>query len=108
MDDRTAVRTQECAKVYTELLCTAAKLDTLRHLEGGYADAHVTAAMHAVRFAATILWPTVPHTPPPGYRHDSERLLDLIANWREAALEVGEFAPPRPTLRLVNDTAPPP
>ncbi|MFF1291899.1 MULTISPECIES: hypothetical protein [unclassified Streptomyces] len=101
------VRTQEYAKVYTELLCTAAKLDTLRHLEGGYADGHVTAAMHAVRSAATVLWPTVPHTPPPGYRHDSEGLLGLIANWREAALELGEFARPRPDLCLVSDTPPP-
>ncbi|WP_197708784.1 hypothetical protein [Streptomyces sp. 2323.1] len=40
------------------------------------------------------------------FRHDSERLLQLAANWREAALELGEFAPPRPTLRLVHITTP--
>jgi hypothetical protein len=68
----------------------------LRRLEGGGVDAHATAALHAVRFAATILWPTVPNTPPPGFRYDSERLLQLAAHWREAALELGEFAPPRP------------
>ncbi|MET7731139.1 hypothetical protein ABZT02_07185 [Streptomyces sp. NPDC005402] len=45
--------------------------------------------------------------PPPGYRQDSEGLLELIAQWREAALQIGEFAPERPTLRLVGDTAPP-
>jgi hypothetical protein len=55
----------------------------LRRLEGGGIDLHVTAAMHAVRFAAIILWPNVPNTPPPGFRRDSERLLQLAANWRE-------------------------
>jgi hypothetical protein len=60
--------------------------------------------MHAVRFAATIMWPTASHMPPPGYRQDSEGILELIAHWREAALEIGEFAPPPPALRLVGDT----
>lgn len=107
MDDLATVGAQEYAKVYDELLAAAARLDVLRRLEGGGVDPHATAAMHALRFAATILWPTVPNTPPPGYRHDSERLLQLAANWREAALELGEFAPPPPVLRLVSDTAPP-
>ncbi len=104
MDDLATVRAQEYAKVYDELLRAAARLDMLRRLEGGAVDAHATAAMHAVRFAATILWPTVPGTPPPGFRHDSEHLLRLAANWREAALELGEFAPPRPDLRVVRCT----
>ncbi|MFI6530626.1 hypothetical protein [Streptomyces uncialis] len=104
MDDLQAVRAQEYAKVYDELLDAATRLDMLRRLEGGSIDAHATAAMHGLRFAATILWPTVPNTPPPGYRHDSERLLQLAANWREAALELGEFAPQRPALRLVSET----
>lgn len=107
VDDLATVGAQEYAKVYDELLAAAARLDVLRRLEGGGVDPHATAAMHALRFAATILWPTVPNTPPPGYRHDSERLLQLAANWREAALELGEFAPPPPVLRLVSDTAPP-
>lgn len=107
MDDLATVRAQEYAKVYDELLGAAARLDMLRRLEGGGVDPHATAAMHALRFAATILWPAVPNTPPPGYRHDSERLLQLAANWREAALELGEFAPPPPVLRLVSDTGPP-
>ncbi|MFE3403331.1 hypothetical protein [Streptomyces anulatus] len=106
VNDPQSVHAQEYAKVYDELLGAAARLDMLRHLEGGGVDAHATAAMHAVRFAATILWPTVPNTSPPGYRHDSERLLQLTANWREAALELGEFAPERPALRLVSDTTP--
>ncbi|OII65788.1 hypothetical protein BJP40_15785 [Streptomyces sp. CC53] len=63
--------------------------------------------MHALRFAATILWPTIPSAPPPGFRHDSERLLHLAARWREEALELGDFAPARPTLRLITDTKPP-
>ncbi|GAA2626716.1 hypothetical protein GCM10009863_46970 [Streptomyces axinellae] len=77
--------------MYDELLGAAARLDMLRRLEGGSVDAHATAAMHGLRFAATILWPTVPNTPPPGYRHDSEHLLQLTANWREAARELGDW-----------------
>ncbi|MCX5340163.1 hypothetical protein [Streptomyces atratus] len=106
MDDLATVRAQEYRKVYDELLGAAARLDMLRRLENGGVDPHATAAMHAVGFAATILWPAVPDTPAPGYRHDSERLLQLAANWREAALELGEFAPPPPVLRLVRDTTP--
>lgn len=52
-------------KVYDELLDAATGLDMLRRLEGGSINAHATAAMHGLRFAATILWPTVPGTPPP-------------------------------------------
>ncbi|MEV7891715.1 hypothetical protein ACWD3I_38565 [Streptomyces sp. NPDC002817] len=107
MDDLTTVRTRGYAKMCTELLGTAARLDTLRRLEAEGVNRHASAAMHAVQFAATILWQTVPHTPPPGYRHDSAGLLGLIAHWREAALELGEFAPSQPTLRLVADEAPP-
>jgi hypothetical protein len=106
VDDLATVRALEYAKVYDELLSAAARLDMLRRLEGGSVDAHATAAMHAVQFAATILWPTVPNTPPPGYRHDSQWLLQLAANWREAALELGEFASPPPALRLVSPWEP--
>ncbi|WP_236573364.1 hypothetical protein [Streptomyces sp. GS7] len=52
--------------------------------------------MHMVRFAAVILWPTVPNTPPPDFRDDTERMLQLAANWREVALEPGDFAPGSP------------
>ncbi|MEU1216369.1 hypothetical protein ABZ424_28985 [Streptomyces sp. NPDC005790] len=106
MNDLAAVRAQEYEKVFNELLDVAARLDMLRRLEGGGVDPHATAAMHAIRFAATILWPAVPDVPPPGFRHDSEWLLQLAANWREAALELGEFTPARPTLRLVSDPPP--
>ncbi len=75
--------------------------------KAGGVDPHATAAVHAVRFAATILWPEVPNTSPPGFRHDSERLLQFAAHCREAAPDIGEFAPPPPVLRLVSDTAPP-
>ncbi|MFF8712882.1 hypothetical protein ACF07T_15830 [Streptomyces sp. NPDC015184] len=62
--------------------------------------------MRAVRFAATILRPAAPDAPPPGFRQDGERLLQLAAGWREAALELGEFAPERPALRLVSPSGP--
>jgi hypothetical protein len=108
VDDLATARTQEYEKVFRELVAIAERLDTLKHVETGGVDPHVTAAMHALRFAATILWPTIPHVPPPGYRFDSGYLLELAANSREAALEIGEFAPARPALRLVTDTATPP
>ncbi|MEU1287963.1 hypothetical protein [Kitasatospora sp. NPDC005856] len=102
MNDLATVRAQEYAQTYETLIDAAARLDMLRRLEDGSPDPHATAAMHAIRFAATILWPAVPDVPPPGYRHDSEYLLQLAANWREAALELSEFAPSRPALRLVS------
>ncbi|WP_030389192.1 hypothetical protein [Streptomyces sp. NRRL S-241] len=108
MDDRATARAQEYVQVYEQLLGAAARLDALRPLEAGGVDPHATAAMHAVRFAATILWPEVPNTPPPGFRQDSLGLIELAAHWREAALDLGEFAPPPPVLRLVSDPAPPP
>ncbi len=97
------VRAQEYAQVYDGLLEAAGRLEVLRRLEpGGSVDAHATAAMHAVAFAATVLQPRVPGAAPHGFRHDAERLLELAATWREAAFDVGAFAPPRPTLRLVG------
>nr|WP_237526305.1 hypothetical protein [Streptomyces sp. SID4913] len=79
----------------------------MRQLGDDGVEAHTTAALHAVRFAATILWRTVPDVPPPAYQQDDERLLELAAHWREAALGLGEFAPQRPVLRLVGDDTPP-
>ena len=73
---------------------------------GGEVDAHATAAMHAAAFAATILRSVIPDAPPTGLRHDSERLLHLVAAWREVALDPGEFIPPRPDLRLVRSSEP--
>ncbi|MFB8084857.1 hypothetical protein EAO73_14065 [Streptomyces sp. col6] len=104
MDD--VVRAQESVRTYGELLALAERLEALRQLGEDGVEAHTTAALHAVRFAATILWRTVPDVPPPAFRQDDERLLELAAHWREAALGLGEFAPPRPTLRLVENDAP--
>ncbi|MEV6781164.1 hypothetical protein [Streptomyces sp. NPDC051098] len=106
MRDLATERALELEKTYNELLDVAARLDRLRRMEGGTVEAHATAATHAVRFAATILSPTIPGTAQPGFADDTERLLQLAASWREAALELGEFAPPRPGLTLVTDTAP--
>jgi hypothetical protein len=108
VDDVAAMRVQEYAQVYDQLLGAAARLDVLRRLEGGggEVDAHATAAMHAAAFDATILRSVIPDAPPTGLRHDSERLLHLAAAWREAALDPGEFIPPRPDLRLVRSSEP--
>ncbi|MGW5042182.1 hypothetical protein ACWEQK_28895 [Streptomyces parvulus] len=98
------VRAQEYEQTFNELLQVAGRLERLRRLEGNAVDAHGTAAMHAVEFAAAILWPVVPQgTPPPDFRHDTAWQVKLIANWREAALEIGEFEPERPPLRVVRD-----
>ncbi|WP_329184055.1 hypothetical protein [Streptomyces sp. NBC_01428] len=84
---------------YELLLELEEQLGTLRHGAEGV-DPHATAALHAVRFAAAILQPAIPATEPPPFPHSTERLLQLMANWREAALELGEFAP-APTLQLL-------
>ncbi|WP_190023475.1 hypothetical protein [Streptomyces hiroshimensis] len=94
-------------QVYIELLSAAAHLDTVRRVDLDAVEPCATAAMHAVRFAVAILSPAVPTLPPPRFPDDTERLLQLAANWREAALGLGDFTPPRPDLRVVGDTAPP-
>ncbi|MEU1281209.1 hypothetical protein [Streptomyces sp. NPDC005805] len=107
-DDFEAARAHQRAKVYDELVDLVPRLQLLMRLKNG-ADPHVGSAMHAVRFAVTMLWPTTPDSPPPGYRHDSEYLLGLAGQWREAALGLGEFAAeptPAPALRLVGDPPP--
>ncbi|MET9954468.1 hypothetical protein ABZ135_23395 [Streptomyces sp. NPDC006339] len=108
MNNLSAVRAQEYAKVYDELLQAAARLDMLRRLEGGDHDPRASAAMYGLQFAAVMLWPAVPGSPPPGYRHDSEKLLHLAVDWREVALGLGRFQPERPSLRLVARPAPQP
>ncbi|MFI1190721.1 hypothetical protein [Streptomyces californicus] len=107
MSDHQAVREQEYARVLGELVATADRLDAVRFLEGRAINPYVASAMHAIRYAATILWHTVPDAPPLGFRHSDEHLLFLAGNWREAALGIGEFAPERPALRLVTNTEPP-
>ncbi|WNO74204.1 MULTISPECIES: hypothetical protein [unclassified Streptomyces] len=107
MDDAIeAARAHQRATVYEELVDIATRLQLIVRLKNGV-DPHVGSALHAVRFAVTMLWPTLPESSPPGYRHDSEDLLALAAQWREAALEIGEFAVEPPALRLVGDTTPP-
>ncbi|WP_406731788.1 hypothetical protein [Streptomyces sp. NBC_01794] len=105
-DDIEAARAHQRAKVYDELVDIATRLQLLVRLKNGV-DPHVGSALHAVRFAVTMLCSPTPDSPPPGYRHDSEYLLGLAAQWREAALEIGEFAVEPPALRLVGDTTPP-
>ncbi|WP_327687217.1 hypothetical protein [Streptomyces sp. NBC_00467] len=103
MNELATVRALEFEKTYNELLRTAARLDRLRRLERGSVEAHATAAMYAVRFAATILYPTVPAAQPPRFPHGPERALQLAATWREVVLELGE----RPALQLIAGGAAP-
>ncbi|MFF3291839.1 hypothetical protein [Streptomyces sp. NPDC003023] len=105
-DDIQTARARQCTQVYGELTDLADRLQLLVRLPKS-ADAHVGSALHAVRFAVTMLWPTTPDSPPPGYRHDSAYLLESAAQWREAALEIGEFAVERPALRIVGDDTTP-
>ncbi|MFI7505039.1 hypothetical protein ACIBVL_42520 [Streptomyces sp. NPDC049687] len=88
------------ARVYRVLLEAAADLETLKR-EGAEVgvEPHAGAALMAVRLATAVLFPTVPCQAPP-WSHDTDRLLDLVVNWRDAAFEVGEFAP-EAGLRLV-------
>ncbi|MFI8459091.1 hypothetical protein [Kitasatospora sp. NPDC085464] len=88
--------------VYDMLLELEKRLDALRHVgpvDG--IDPRATTALHAVRLAAAILQPVVPGTEPPPFPGDTDRLLKLIANCRDAALGLGEFAPAGPALRVI-------
>ncbi|WP_327309072.1 hypothetical protein OG730_40940 [Streptomyces sp. NBC_01298] len=115
-EDLIAARAREYERAYEELLALADRLDVLRHLQEGV-EPRAGAALHAVRFAASILRATDPDTPVPGFRQDTGRLLALAANWREAVFEIGEFALPdtepaeppavAPPLRLVTDPSTP-
>ncbi|MCF4139717.1 hypothetical protein [Streptomyces sp. NPDC017202] len=89
------------ARVYRVLLQAADDLETLRH-EGAQVgvEPHAGAAMMAVRLASAVLFPAVPCQAPP-WSQDTDRLLDLCVNWRDAAFGVGEFAP-EPALRVVT------
>ncbi|MET7650329.1 MULTISPECIES: hypothetical protein [unclassified Streptomyces] len=88
-------------RAYNALLEAADDLETLKR-EGAEVgvEPHAGAALMAVRLAAAVLFPTVPCQAPP-WCHDTDRLLDLVVNWRDAAFEVGEFAP-EAGLRLVE------
>ncbi|MFJ6141137.1 hypothetical protein [Kitasatospora sp. NPDC092286] len=78
------------------------RLPALRHVgHAGGIDPRATTALHAVRLAAAILHPVVPGTDPPPFPDDTARLLQLIANWRDAVLDLGEFAPAGPVLRII-------
>ncbi|AVV41169.1 hypothetical protein PYK79_30245 [Streptomyces sp. ID05-04B] len=80
------------ARVYRALLEAADHLETLKQ-EGAETgvEPHAGAALAAVRLASAVLFPTVPCQTPP-WSQDTDRLLDLCVNWRDAAFEVGEFA----------------
>ncbi|KUM97364.1 hypothetical protein AQI95_41840 [Streptomyces yokosukanensis] len=93
--------TRSYDETYRTLLALAADLDTRRRLEDDAVDAHATAAMHAVRFAAAILQPLVPGTAPP-YDHALDRLLKLTGSWTDAALERGDFVREAPPLTLIK------
>ncbi|WP_251073205.1 hypothetical protein [Streptomyces sp. ISL-43] len=98
---------QEYEKAYNELLGAAARLHMLRRLEGVGLDSHATAAMHAIGFAATILWLNVPGPRRPATGTTASPSPSWPPNRREAALELGDYAPERPTMRLFTDTTPP-
>lgn len=89
--------------VYNNLLETASALEVLKRDGSGDSgvEPRAGAAMHAVRFAAALLFPAVPCQPPLPFPDDTQQLLDLAAHWREAALGLGEFAP-QPVLHVVT------
>ncbi|MEH0546066.1 hypothetical protein QA802_24235 [Streptomyces sp. B21-105] len=89
------------ARVYRVLLEAAGDLETLKR-EGAEVgvEPHAGGALMAVRLATAVLYPRVTCQTPP-WSQDTDRLLDLCVNWRDAAFEVGEFAP-EADLRLVQ------
>ncbi|MFD0279508.1 hypothetical protein ACFVHB_37225 [Kitasatospora sp. NPDC127111] len=87
---------------YDMLLELEKRLEALRRVgHAGGVDPRGTTALHAVRLAAAILQPVVPGTEAPPFPDDTARLLELIANWSDAALDLGEFAPAGPVLRVI-------
>ncbi|MFF7264967.1 hypothetical protein ACFZCL_32455 [Streptomyces sp. NPDC008159] len=90
-------------EVYSTLRQAAAALEELKRTGAGegFAEPYAGAAMHAVRFAVAVLHPVLPCQPGPPADHEPQRQLDLAAHWRDAAFEIGEFAP-EPMLRVVR------
>lgn len=90
-------------EVYSTLRQAAAALEELKRTGAGegFAEPYAGAAMHAVRFAVAVLHPVLPCQPGPPADHEPQRQLDLAAHWRDAAFEIGEFAP-GPALRVVR------
>ncbi|WRZ91415.1 hypothetical protein OHB54_21440 [Streptomyces sp. NBC_01007] len=93
------------ADVYHDLLRASSTLDALRNAGTGDdpgVEPYAGAAMWGVRFALAMLHRDLPCQPPPPHGdRTTEKLLSLCADWRDAALEIGEFAP-EPALRLVT------
>lgn len=71
---------------YNDLLVVAAKLDSTRRKGGRKVLPHDTAAMHAVRLAASLLWPRVDAPAPPFSPRRTDRLVKLVGRWHDAAL----------------------
>ncbi|WP_405895199.1 hypothetical protein OG272_28975 [Streptomyces sp. NBC_00104] len=90
------------AQVYNTLRDASATLEYLKKegVEEGV-EPHAGAAMWGVRFAITVLYPLLPCQPAPPVDYDPQKLLDLAAHWRDAAFDLGEFAP-EPVLRVVR------
>lgn len=92
----------EYTRICNVLRETADALDSLRRASGdGGVEPHAGAAMWGVRFAVAVLLHDMPCQMPPEFDVDTERLLGLCANWRDAAFDIGEFAP-EAGLRLVT------
>jgi hypothetical protein len=91
------------AQVYNTLRDAAATLEYLKKegvpWEG--VEPHAGAALWGVRFAVTVLHPLLPCQPGPPADHEPQKCLDLAAHWRDAAFDLGEFAP-EPALRVVK------
>ncbi|MEU5660108.1 hypothetical protein ABZ802_31495 [Streptomyces sp. NPDC047737] len=72
--------------VYNELLVLAAKLDQSRRQGGKAIQPHDTAAMHAVRLAACLLYPLVEAPAPPFPPKRTDHLVKLVNEWHDVAL----------------------
>ncbi|MFD7709172.1 hypothetical protein ACFV6E_37185 [Streptomyces sp. NPDC059785] len=90
---------------YASLIQMSSLLETLmaERTGGDGVEPHAGAALWAVRLAAVVLRPAVDGAPAPPFTDDSDRLLYLAGQWRDAAFGLGEFAQPPVVLRLVED-----
>ncbi|MER8062773.1 MULTISPECIES: hypothetical protein [unclassified Streptomyces] len=80
--------------VYDMLLELEKRLDVLRHV--GHADGIAPRGLAEAGFQ-----PVFPGSEAPPFPDDTARLLQLIVNWRDAPLDLGEFAPAGTVLQVV-------
>jgi hypothetical protein len=88
-ESRTAARRD----AYNQLLAAAGDLDRTRRTDGPTVRSRDTAAMHAVRLAASLLHPLIEAPAPPFPAQRTGHLVKLVTDWHEAAVSPTDESP---------------